>query len=475
MKIITIIIFVLNLLISTPFDGMTLITSMGGGQNNDGNQSRQSILIDNNENIINIWNHDTGPASIAYLMPDSILYVPCKVSAGGGQGGGPNGGRFKKMDWFGNIIWDYYLPEDICEPHHDIEILPNGNILAICSETKTLNDAINAGIESIDGTMTLDMIIEIEPIGTNEANIVWEWHFWDHLVQDFNPSLDNYGIISDNPQLLDINCNAGQGGGNGNDSGIRDWNHCNCISYNPILDQIVISSRHMSEFYVIDHSTNTEEASSHSGGLYGYGGDIIYRWGNPQNYNRGNDSSQILNSQHGVNWIPYGYPGQGNFILFNNNHSNNSSAILEIMPPLDSLGIYSINNSDAFGPESYHWIFQENFYSNSQSGVFRLPNGNTIITSANERSIFEVSSNGDLEWSYSGDLGSPRAIKYSYEYLTPALNGDLNEDSLINILDVVIILNIIFDTEYNQNADMNNDGNINILDVVGLVNIILFS
>ena len=47
------------------------------------------------------------------------------------------------------------------------------------------------------------------------------------------------------------------------------------IDYNEDLDQIVISSRNMSEFYVIVHSTTTEEASGHSGGNCGMGGDIL--------------------------------------------------------------------------------------------------------------------------------------------------------------------------------------------------------
>ena len=87
------------------------------------------------------------------------------------------GGRFIKMDWSGNIIWDYIIPDSICIPHHDIAVLANGNILAICSETKTLEDAVESGIQDISGTMTLDMIIEIQPLETNDAILVWEWHF----------------------------------------------------------------------------------------------------------------------------------------------------------------------------------------------------------------------------------------------------------------------------------------------------------
>ena len=158
-----------------PFDGYTLITKGGTGQDN---QNRQTHLIDNNHNIINSWNHDYVVASIAYLTPDSLLYVPSKVP-GQGQAGGDisSGGRFKIMNWGGDIIWEYDLSEDICIPHHDIAVLSNGNILAICSETKSQEEASNLGIVDIDGPMVLDMIVEIEPIGFNEANIVWKWHF----------------------------------------------------------------------------------------------------------------------------------------------------------------------------------------------------------------------------------------------------------------------------------------------------------
>ena len=155
---------------------------------------------------------------------------------------------------------------------------------------------MESGILDINGTMTLDMIIEIQPLETNDAIFVWEWHFWDHLVQDINSNLQNYGQISENHQLLNINSSTNAGGNNDQDAGIRDWNHCNSISFNSLLNQIVISSRHMNEFYVIDHSTTIQEASGHTGGSYGIGGDILYRWGNSQNYNRGSNADQILNS-----------------------------------------------------------------------------------------------------------------------------------------------------------------------------------
>jgi len=268
------IIFILffQFIVTAPFEGLTLITTMGGGQN-----SSETYLIDNEENIINSWSHDSGSASVGYLSRDSILFLPSKLGQGGGNG--PAGGLFQKIDWDGNIIWQWEMPTDICIPHHDITILPNENILLICEETKSQQEAENAGLQGINGSMTLDMIVEIQPLPNNQADIVWKWHFWDHLVQNQGSQYTaTYGVISDHPELLDINVN-----GNGNNQGIDDWNHSNKISYNTNFDQIVLSCRHMNEIYVIDHSTTTEEASGHIGGNQGKGGDILYRWGNPQN------------------------------------------------------------------------------------------------------------------------------------------------------------------------------------------------
>ena len=52
--------------------------------------------------------------------------------------------------------------------------------------------------------------------------------------------------------------------------------------------------------------------------------------------------------------------------------------------------------------------------------------------------------------------------------------GDLNYDNLINILDVVILVNMIINSEFlENNADINQDNEINVLDIVLLVNLIL--
>ena len=54
------------------------------------------------------------------------------------------------------------------------------------------------------------------------------------------------------------------------------------------------------------------------------------------------------------------------------------------------------------------------------------------------------------------------------------LNGDLNNDNTLNVLDVVLMVNIILDdSTYLPDADLNLDGSINVLDVINLINLIL--
>ena len=89
---------------------------------------------------------------------------------------------------------------------------------------------------------------------------------WDHLIQDTDPELPNYGVIAEHPELININyANVGSGGNHPN----GDWMHLNAIDYNAELDKNIFSSQRLNEFYIIDHSTTTEEAEGHAGGNSG--------------------------------------------------------------------------------------------------------------------------------------------------------------------------------------------------------------
>jgi hypothetical protein len=323
-------------------------------------------------------------------------------------------------------------------------------------------------------------ILELEP---ESGNIVWEWHIWDHTVQDVNSELSNFGIISEHPELFDINCGSVGNDAGGPQGANADWMHINAIHYNSILDQIVISSRTQNEIFILDHSTSSEEVSGHSGGNSGMGGDFLYRWGNPENYGRGDESDRILGSQHSINWIPAGYPGEGNLILFNNFHENNNStnsAVLEFTTPLED-GNYTITDDEPFGPETWEWIYMGDITTPMQGGAFRLENGNTLITQCHTAKILEVDSDGIVVWEYQyeSELGISwinRAQKYSLDYLMDLTLGDLNGDGIFNILDIIVLANLILSgADSNPAGDLNQDGTYNILDIVMLINLILYS
>lgn len=387
-----------------PFSGYTLVSGLS---------STTTRLIDNNENTVNSWQGANRPASIAYLQPDGSIFRPCQAQQTYFHGGAV-GGRIQHMDWDGDILWDYtFSTYDYCQ-HHDIEPMPNGNILLIAWERKTRSEALQAGRTDPPSEVWPMMIAELEPIGTSQADIVWEWHLWDHMIQDADPTKDNYGVVADHPELMNVNFLGSGGFG-------AEWVHANAVDYNPELDQIVFSSHMLHEFYVIDHSTTTQEAAGHAGGLSGMGGDILYRWGNPQAYDQGTSNDQQFYVLHGVNWIDAGLKGEGNLLVFNNGDrrpGTDYSSVEEIVPPLNGY-VYDIEPGEAYGPADPAWIYSDPgvFFSNHLSGAFRLPNGNTLITEGTSGYVFEVTKWKLPVWDYdtSGELA--RVQKYGADYL----------------------------------------------------------
>jgi hypothetical protein len=222
---------------------------------------------------------------------------------------------------------------------------------------------------------------------------------WDHLAQDVDPSKRNYGVVADHPELLDINY-ARVGGilGDGN------WIHANSIDYNEYYDQIVFSARKTNEFYIIDHSTTTAEAAGHTGGAGGRGGDFLYRWGNPQVYDRGSAADQYFHGIHGVNWIDCGFPGAGNVLVFNNGDrvgsANDWSSVDEILLPLNAECAYDIRRGEPFGPAAPVWTYGPyGFYAGTWGcGAFRLPDGHTLVCAGESGYVFEIDNAGTIVW-----------------------------------------------------------------------------
>ncbi len=363
-----------------------------------------TYLINNEGRVIHKWTKSQyPPGQSVYLLPNGNLLRSCmthgQLSSGGGEGG-----RIEEYDWNDSLVWAFDYSNAEYMSHHDIRPLPNGNIIFLAVEKKTMTQLLAAGFDSskfqpeirTKGYMLPDYVAEVHPTYPYGGTIVWEWHTWDHLIQDFDPSKPNYGVVADHPELVDAD-----GDGRKLPS---FWNHMNSITYIPKFDQILMSVRGNSEIWIIDHSTTTAQAAGHTGGRYGKGGDLLYRWGNPVCYKTGNATTQKLFEQHDAEWIDSSSPGYGNITVFNNGVGRNYSTIEEITPPVDSNGFYSRTTGTAFGPAGFTWSYSAtpptSLYAGAISGAQRQPNGNTIICDGTHGTLYEVTQSKEVVWKY---------------------------------------------------------------------------
>ena len=360
--------------------------------------SRTTYLINNEGMLVNSWNSEYTPAMMAYLSEGGYLYRLISLDSVNSRLR-YNYAGVEKMDWEGKVLWHYEYGSDDYVCHHDIATLPNGNVLLIACEAKDSIECIQAGRDSrtLNGEpLLVDYLIEIRPVGDSGADVVWEWHLWNHLITEVDSTNDNYGDVEEHPDHIDINYQ-------GYRSGTNDWTHFNSVAYNEEFDQIMVSSFSFGEIWVIDHSTTTSQARGHTGGRYGKGGDILYRWGNPQTYDAGGLKDEKLYQQHDAQWIPQGIPGAGNILVFNNGSPRGYSSVDEIVPPVDAEGNYHLEGS-RFGPQEPMWSYTApnppDLFAPVFSGEQRLPNGNTLICDGPRGDFIEVTPEGNMVWRY---------------------------------------------------------------------------
>ena len=366
------------------------------------NRSPTTYLVDLEGRVVHTWQSDAEPGGGAYLLDNGHLQRGVRepdvaVFSGGGQAG-----RLRELTWQGDVVWDFTFASEDHLLHHDVAVMPNGNILAIAWERKSAEEATQAGRLAAltpEAGLWPDVIVEFEPQPPDGARIVWELRMWDHRIQNDNPEAENFGDPAEHPELIDLNGDREPPEMSAEErmrvealgfvpedmdlEGVEsDVMHTNAVNYNAARDQIVMSVPRFNEIWVIDHSTTTMEAAGHTGGRWGRGGDLLYRWGNPAVYGRGGEAERRLGFQHDVRWIPVGMPGAGHLTLFNNNvddpDEGTYSAVFELVPPTDDTGRYEVPDAGPFGPEEPLWMYvapnRADFFSRRISGVHRRRN-----------------------------------------------------------------------------------------------------
>jgi hypothetical protein len=387
--------------------------------------SGKSYLIDMEGYIVKQWNIGTNPR----LLDNGNILDATKSD--------PSGfGGFQELDWNGNSVWTYTEKRSNYFPHHDWTRIYNKKLKAyttlyIANKNVPRDSVLAAGANPASGSyndVQMDAIVEVDSTGT----VVWEWWFFNHIIQDFDATKPNYvgtgKTVANYPNKININMT-----GNPLKS---DWLHCNSIDYNDSLGQIVTNSV-QGEFYIIDHD-NTFIEGNPAGSIAlaaSSAGDFLYRFGDPARYNQGTSpttsstGNKQIGGSHDVHWIRPGLPGAGNIQIFNNgeylvervsqsyifevNPYYNSSKVntgAYVNPPAAGYYTWTYPNKDAMKANKsisnqVVWIYasknDQNFYSTIGGSEQRLPNGNTLICSDTQGHLFEVTA-GDtaIVWEY---------------------------------------------------------------------------
>jgi hypothetical protein len=411
------------------FDGYTLFGVSG-----------RTYLLDMKGSVVHTWPLGTNP----HLQDNGNVLDASKDD--------PSGfGGFREVDWDGKTVWEHAERREGYAPHHDFLRIFNRKLnapttLYIANRAITNEQAIAAGADPkngpyVDGQM--DAVVEVDMQG----KVVWEWWFFDHVVQDVDPAKADYvgsgKKIADYPGRININMPGRPLK--------RDWLHCNSVDYDSESGRIVINSV-QGELYVIDHDGTfvVGDPQASVARAAGRSGDFLYRFGDPARYGQG-DPPRVLENwdnatsghkqmggAHDAQWIRKGLPGAGHIMVFNNGQylfqRTPQSSILEIDPFLDADGRTAalfVNPPDAgYRRETYDkdthnlprliskqvvWTYRSvnshGFFSHIGSSGQRLSNGNTFICSDTEGHLFEVTSDGRLAWEYINPVTRDGAVK----------------------------------------------------------------
>ncbi|MCO6161549.1 aryl-sulfate sulfotransferase [Flavobacterium sp. NRK F7] len=347
------------------------------------NGGKNCYLLNKQGYKVKEWLFDLRFGNDIEILPNGELIAMYKQNVSPITIGGA-GGIIRILNSDGSTKWDYQCADDEKVAHHDVELLPNGNVLFLVWEKLTPSQALNYGVE-VANDIFPEALFEVNP-QTNQ--LVWEWHSYNHIVQDTNNTLVNYGQINQYPNRINFSYNERTDG---------DIMHANGIDYDEEKDVIYMSVNFYSEVWVIDHSTTTMEAASNSGGNYNKGGDLLYRFGNPSAYNHPFGERFLFNN-HFPNLIEKEVPGKGNMLIYCNGSNVNQSTVYELALPQN----FELSTTASNEPQMV-WNFTDpDLFYDKISGAVRLKNGNTLITEG-DYGYWEVTPDKEVVWKYFGD------------------------------------------------------------------------
>ncbi len=254
-------------------DGYTLFAPLGGAS---------AYVISMEGESVHTWDiaaiSGTRGMGYAYLLENGNLFVVGHSFTDDAPVWLRKGGFLMEVDWQGNVLWQRDEPDQ----HHDARLLPNGNVLVLCTEVIPAEVAaqVQGGLPPVvEGEMWSDWAKEM----TRKGDIVWEWHAWEHL----DPETDHI-----------------------NAQDLRDeWTHGNSIEQLP-NGNVLLSFRNINTIGIADRES----------------GEFVWKFGPP-----------ALAQQHCASYLP-----NGNVLVFDNgahrlNTSLPFSRVLEINPETNGI------------------------------------------------------------------------------------------------------------------------------------------
>jgi len=342
--------------------------------------AKSSIVINKQGEIVTEYEFENALGNDIEMLPNGEFLGMFKPNNRKDFSFGGSGGILRRVTAHQQTLWEYEIASETELAHHDLELLPNGNVLTIVWEEITSEQAKTLGAQTEHPIYT-EKLIEINP---DNNEIVWQWRSVEHLVQDVDEHASTFGSIRENPRKININYNSDMENG--------DWMHANGITYDHKRDLIFMTVNFYDEVWVIDHSTTPAQASTPLGGNYAVGGDLVYRFGNPATY--GSDTPPIFDRVHHPN---FSNDAHSKMLFFSNGIDTEQSTVFELQLPfqlvLDPEHEYLPTEVWRFtDPELFHRIV---------SGAVKLPNGNVLICEG-DFGFWEVTPAGQVVWKMQG-------------------------------------------------------------------------
>jgi hypothetical protein len=224
---------------------------------------------------------------------------------------------------------------------HELLLPDNGHSLFICQDSlkKDLSQIIPGG--SKNATVIENIIQELD----ENNDVCFEWYSWEHFNME-------------DASHIDLR------------SSMIDYVHMNSIAVD-YDDNLIISSRHLSEITKIDRKT----------------GEIIWRLGGVHNQFTFVDDSIGFSYQHDARPVP-GKPNR--YTFFDNGNY--------LHPEFSCAVEYKIDPVNMIAQKVWEFRYDPDRYSSMMGNVQRLPNGNTFINWPDNKSLWacEVDSNNEI-------------------------------------------------------------------------------